>query len=80
MEVWHRVPGHLAAYAVKPKIGHVMLAATIEAAADFNVQILYGFVEMSILFRQPLAQFRRQSPRRGDTQFAGVRARTGDDV
>ena len=51
LEVRHRVSGHLSAYAIKSQIGHVMLAATVETAADLDVQILDGFVELKILFR-----------------------------
>ena len=57
-----------------------MLAATVEAAADLDVQILDRFIELKILFRQPLAQLGRQSSRRGDSQLARVRARARDDI
>ncbi len=57
-----------------------MLAATVEAAADLDVQILHRGVQGKALLGELLAQFRRQTSRRGDAQFASVRAGARDDV
>src|SRR5580658_10731319 len=57
LEVRHRVPCNLAADAVETEIGDVMLSATIEAAADFDMQILDGFVKLDAFLIEPLAQF-----------------------
>ena len=40
LEMRHRVSRHLAAHTVKTQVRHMVLAATIEAAADLDVQIL----------------------------------------
>ena len=39
-----------------------MLAAAIEATADFDVQTLDGFVQLETFFRERFVQFARQSP------------------
>ena len=69
-----------AADAVKAKIGNVMLAAAIEAAADFDVQVLDGFVHSETFSRERFAQFARESARRRNSELAGVGAGAGDDV
>ena len=70
----------LAADAVETKIGHVMLAAAIEAAADFDVQVLHGFVELEAFLGERFVQLARQAARRRNSQLAGVGARAGDDI
>src|SRR5690242_11997623 len=46
LEMWHRIPGDLPAYPIEPNVRHVMLPAAIEAAADLDMQVLDGFVEL----------------------------------
>ena len=80
LEVRDGVARHFAADAVEAEVGHVMLAATVEAAADLDVQVLDGFVELKTFLAEPFAQFRRQPARRGNSQLAGVRPGAGGDV
>ena len=80
LEMRHRVAGDFAADTVETQVGDVVLAATVEAAADLDVQIFDGFVEFEDSFRPAACAARRQPARRGDAQFAGVRARASDDV
>ena len=78
LEVRHRIARDLAADAIEAEIGDVMLAAAIEAAADFDVQILNGFIERDEI--ESIAQLGGQAARRRDAELAGVRAGAGDDV
>ena len=81
LEVRDGVARHFAADAVEAEVGHMMLAATIEAAADLDVQIFAPTSSnCETLLGQPLAQFGGQSARGGDAQLAGVGAGAGDDV
>ena len=80
LEVRNGVAGHLAADAVETEVGHVVLAATVEAAADLDVQVLHRRVHGKTLLGEPVAQFRRQASRRGDAQFARVGAGARDDI
>ena len=80
LEVRDRVSRHFAADAVETQVGHVMLAATIEAAADLDVQFHDGLVQLKTFLAKPLAQFRRQPARRGNPQLARVRPGAGGDV
>jgi len=61
LEVRHGVTRHFAADAVKAQIGHMVLSATVEAAADFDVEFYDGIVQLKIFLGQSLAQLRRQS-------------------
>ncbi len=58
----------------------MMLAATVEAAADLDVQLYNGIVQLEIFLGEPLAQFRGEAARGGNAQLAGVRARAGSDI
>ncbi len=80
LEVRHGVSADLAADAVEAEVGHVMLAATVEAAADLDVQILHGFVQLETFLGERFVQLGRQSARGGNSQLAGVRAGAGDDI
>ena len=76
----HGVSPELAADAIEAEVGHVMLAATIEAPTDFDVQTLYRLVHLEAFLGQPGAQFGGQAARRRDAELAGVGPRAGDDV
>ena len=76
----HLIAVHVAADAVEADIGDVMLATGIEAAADFDVQVLHCRVEGQTFFTKPLAQLAREPARRRDSKLARVRARAGGDV
>ena len=80
LEVGNRVSPNFTAYAVKAQIRYVMLPATVEAAADLNVQILNGLIELETFLRQMLPQYRCQSTRGGDSQLTGVGPRAGGNV
>ena len=60
----HGVTGDLAAYSVKSQVGHVMLSATVEAAADLDVQVFHRFAPLKTFFLEALAQLRGQTARR----------------
>src|SRR5262245_4450927 len=57
-----------------------MLPARIEAPADLDVKISNGFVERKQAIGKPRADFTGQAARRGDAEFARVRAWARDDV
>ena len=80
LEVGHGVPGDLAADAVEAQVGDVVLAAAVEAAADFDVQILDCLVHLQTFFGQAGAQLAGQSARRRNPQLAGIGAGAGDDI
>ena len=63
LKMGYCVSGNLAADAVKAYVGHMMLSATVEAAADLDVQVLHRFIQLEALLRQPLAQLARQAAR-----------------
>ena len=65
---------------VKAKIGDVVLPARIETAADFDVEILHGLVEVEKLSCQPCSDFSGKTARRGDAQLAGVCAGARRDI
>ena len=72
LEMRHLKSLHVAVDAVKADVGDVMLAAGVEAAADFDAQILHRLVELQALLAESVAQLARQTARRRDAQFAGV--------
>ena len=80
LEMRHGVAVEVAADAVEAQIGHVVLAAGVEAAADLDVQALHGFVQGVALGGQALAQLAGQAARGSDAQLAGVGARAGCHV
>ena len=80
LEVRHRVARHFAAHAIESEVGDVVLPAAIEAAADFDVQVLHGFVELEALLGEPLAQLGRKPARRRNPQLARVRAGARNDI
>src|SRR5207245_9698237 len=65
---------------VKADFGHMMLSATVEAAADLDVQVLHRLIQLKALLRQPLAQLACQSARGRNSQLACIRSRARDDV
>ena len=54
---------YVAVDAVKTDVGNVMLAAGVEAAADFDAEIFYRFVELQTFLAQTIAQLARQAAR-----------------
>jgi hypothetical protein len=54
---------HRATYTVETNIRGVMLAAAIETAADFNVQISNGLIQLYALGNQPVAKFPGETAR-----------------
>ena len=76
----HCVSRNLAAHAVEAQIGSVVLPATIEAAADLDVQILDCFILLKTFLTDPLAQLCRQPARGRNSQFASVRSWTTCNV
>ena len=61
-------------------VGDVMLTAGVEAAADFDPQILDAIGQVTAVFGQACAQFSSQTARCGDAQLAGVCSRAGCDI
>ena len=54
LKVRHGIARHFAADTIKSQVRHMVLSATVEAAADFDVQILDGLIQLKVLFGQSL--------------------------
>jgi len=67
-------------FAVEAQIGHVVLPAGIEAAADLDAEVLDRLVDLHPASGQPGAQLAGQPARAGDAQLARVGARAGHDI
>ena len=80
LKVRHLVAIDDAGHAVKPNVGHVVLPATIEAAADLDVQVLDGLIHLKALLGQARHQFGGQPARRRNAQLASVGAGASHDV
>ena len=80
LEVRHGDAVDLAAVAEEADVGHVVLAARVEAAADLDPQAADRLVELELLGGEPRAQLAGQAARRRDAELAGVGARAGGDV
>src|SRR5581483_2030048 len=73
-------PGDLTAYAIEAEVGDVVLAATVEASADLDVQVLHGFVGRVALFSDALAELGGETARRGNAELASIGAGARDDI
>ena len=80
LEVGDHVVALLAAHSVEAEIGNVVLAAGIEAAADFDAQAANDFIHLGVLRSKTFAQFAREATGSGDSQFAGVCARARSNI
>ncbi len=80
LKMRHLVVADGAAVAVEADVGQMMLAAGVETTAHLDFQSFHCFIEREELTGQPRAQFPRQTARRSDAEFAGVRARAGGHV
>ncbi len=58
----------------------MVLAATVEAAADLDVQILHCFVLLKALLADTLAELGREAARRRNPQLASISARAGRNI
>ena len=58
----------------------MVLAATVVAAADFDVQILHGLIELGARFGHFLAQLGGETARGRNSELAGVGSGASDDV
>ena len=80
VEVGHAIVFDGPAGPVEANFGHHMLAAGVEAAANFDADIFDGLIVLPPFDCQALAQLPGQAARAGDAQFAGIGARAGGDV
>ena len=76
----HRVAVLVAADAIEAKIGHMVLAAGIEAAADLDAQAADGLIHLGVLCGQAHAQFSGEAARGSDAELAGIGAGAGGNV
>ena len=63
LKMGYGVTTNLSTHSIKPQVGDVMLATTVEAAADLDVQILDGLIHLRTLVGQPALEFGSQPPR-----------------
>src|SRR6202034_1893348 len=80
LEMRHSKAADFPADAVETQIGDMVLAAAIEAAADLDMEMLHGFIELEAFLGQAFVKLAGQSARGRNAQLAGIRARAGDDV
>ena len=80
LEVGHFESVHIASDAVKPDVRDMVLTATVEAAADLDVQVLDRLIQLEAFFSEAIPQFGGQTARRRDAELAGVGPRASDDV
>ena len=76
----HGMTSNLAADTVESQIGDVMLSATIEAPADLDMQLLYGFVGHKAFFTDLPAEFGRKSARGRYAEFASIGSGARGDI
>ncbi len=59
--MWDVVAILVAVDAIESEIGDVMLAARVEASADFDAQILDSLIDRSVALNKAAAKFTRQT-------------------
>src|SRR5947199_6557437 len=78
--MWYFAIIDRAAGSIEAQIRDVVLAAGVEAAADFDVEVLDRIIEYEELLAQAISNLCRQTARRSDAQLASIRARAGCDI
>src|SRR5262249_6582444 len=80
LEMRHLSIADRSAGAVETEVRNVMLTARVNAPADFDMQILYSFIQREELVRKTRANFSGQTSRGSDSEFARVGSRARRNV
>jgi hypothetical protein len=80
LKVWDGIVPGVTAHAIESQVGDVVLSAGIETTANFDMQVLYRFIQRVALLGQSLTELASQTAGGRNSKFAGIGSGTGGNV